>query len=91
MMSRGGHHVKKGDLVWFWLEYGRSPMSSANLDGPNLRWKGNGIVLSVWDSNVYEPSEVEVLTTLPGAKKQTLLLRTRDVYLVEGDIGEEEV
>ena len=91
-MSRGGHHVKVGDLVWFWLEYARSYAKTQDYaDGPNERYKANGIVLSVWDSNVYEPSECEVFATLPGSKKQTLLLRTRDVYLIEGDIGAEEV
>ena len=76
-MSRRGHHIKTGDLVWFWMNQVDA------LHGTEDRYQATGIVLDVWDSNVYEPSETEVYTSLPGSHKTTVLIRTRDVHLVQ--------
>lgn len=90
MMSRGGYHVKRGDLVWFWLDTDY-PAAAKEEARTTRRYRATGIVMSVWDSNVYEPSETEVYTTLPGAKRQTLLVKTRDLNLVDEVLDDEGV
>ena len=86
-MSRGGYHVKRGDLVWFWLDTSKPIAPSSSI----RRYRATGIVMNVWDSNVYEPSETEVYTTLPGAIRQTLVIKTRDLHLVDEVIDDEGV
>ena len=84
-MSRSGHHVKRGDLVWFWLD--TDSRASACIEARQERYRATGIVMTVWDSNVYEPSETEVYTTLPGAVRQTLLIKTRDLHLIDESVS----
>lgn len=67
------NRIQKGDLVE-WNEY--IPGKKNTVYGPSGVIRMFGLVLEVWDSNVYEPSESIVLVS--GTMKKTHI-RTRDL------------